>query len=117
ASQEWESLLGLLVALPGLPDFWLWFYLAFAISSTMTPSESDRRAWLPLMMVVLVLVGVTLLMGAGGWLSMHLAPLFDRAMAAAALVFAFSLGIHLVLGLPLMVLVRIIARFSGLRVA
>jgi len=27
------------------PDFWLWFYLTFTVSSTMLPSASDRRAW------------------------------------------------------------------------
>ena len=26
-------------------DFWLWFYLLFAISNAMLPSASDRRAW------------------------------------------------------------------------
>ncbi len=34
--------------LPNLPDFFLWLYLTFAVSSTMLPSESDRNAWLPL---------------------------------------------------------------------
>jgi hypothetical protein len=29
----------------GKPDFWLWFYLAFAISSTMLPPF--RWRWLP----------------------------------------------------------------------
>ena len=35
-------------ALPRVPDFYVWFYLAFAVSSTMMPSESDRHAWLEL---------------------------------------------------------------------
>ena len=29
------------------PDFWLWIYLTFVISTTMLPSHSDRRAWFP----------------------------------------------------------------------
>ena len=35
-------------ALPRVKDFYLWFYLAFAVNSTMMPSESDRHAWLEL---------------------------------------------------------------------
>jgi len=31
-------------ALPSVKDFYLWFYLAFAVSSTMMPSQSDRHA-------------------------------------------------------------------------
>ncbi|MBE0410839.1 MAG: hypothetical protein IBX69_14040 [Anaerolineales bacterium] len=40
-------------------DFWLWFYFAFTISSTMFPSVSDRRAWLPL---GLILIGFIMLL-------------------------------------------------------
>ncbi len=36
-------------ALPNVQDFYLWFYLVFAVSSTMMPSESDRHAWLELL--------------------------------------------------------------------
>jgi hypothetical protein len=47
------------------PDFWLWLYLIFVLSNAMLPSESDRRAWLPLgiflavMAVLLIVVGWT----------------------------------------------------------
>lgn len=36
-----------IISLPSGSDFWLWFYLTLAVSSTMFPSASDRRAWLP----------------------------------------------------------------------
>ena len=38
------------------PDFWLWFYLSVVISSTMLPSPSDRRAWLPLALIIGLLI-------------------------------------------------------------
>ncbi len=44
-------------ALPQSQDFYLWFYLAFAVSSTMMPSESDRHAWLELVISIAVLFG------------------------------------------------------------
>ena len=58
------------------PDFWIWFYLTFAVSSTMLPSASDRKAWLPLAVIGVTLVGLILLGGAGPWLMTHLAPTF-----------------------------------------
>jgi hypothetical protein len=29
----------------GVPDFWLWIYLVFAIGNAMLPSAADRRSW------------------------------------------------------------------------
>ena len=36
---NWPGLWSALAALPEQPDFWLWFYLAFAVSTTMLPSD------------------------------------------------------------------------------
>lgn len=79
------------------PDFWLWFYLTIAVSSTMLPSASDRRAWLPLGLVAGLLLGISLLAGAGPWLLVNAAPYVNRALEAAALVLAISLGLHLIM--------------------
>lgn len=82
------------------PDFWLWFYLLFAVSSTMLPSASDRRAWLPLALVVGLLLVLSLLAGAGPWLLANLAPPLDRLFGAAAMVFFISDFAHLLLLIP-----------------
>ena len=50
-------------------DFWIWLYLAFVVSSTMLPSASDRRAWLPLAAVLRPAGGISLLAGAGPWMA------------------------------------------------
>ena len=63
------------------PDFWLWVYLAFVISSTMMPSKSDRRAWLPIGAIVALLLGVSLLAGVGPWLMLHLATGVEQAIS------------------------------------
>lgn len=118
----WESLangsegVGLmsLSRLPALPDFWIWFYLTFAVSSTMLPSSSDRRAWLPLTILVVLLLGVSLLAGAGPWMLVHLAPVFNQALRSVAVVFGISVAIQLVLVLPFWLLRHLLSRLTGL---
>jgi hypothetical protein len=114
---DWDGFWRALVLLPEQPDFWLWFYLAFAVSSTMLPSASDRRAWLPILLTLLILVIVALLAGAGPWMLENLAPWFNRAMRAVAAIFAISLALHMVLLPPFRLLRQIIMQLTGLRLA
>lgn len=118
---------GLLSGQPGLisaiqaviqahPDFWLWFYLAFAVSSTMLPSASDRRGWLPIIIAASLLVALVLLAGAGPWLVEHLAVPLNQALRAVATVVGMSIGIHLVLAVPIYSLRRLLNRVTGLEV-
>jgi hypothetical protein len=102
---EWDQLWLALVKLPQQPDFWLWFYLAFTISSTMLPSASDRQAWLPLLIFLGLLVGLALLGGAGTWMLNNLAPILNSILLTLAAVIGVSLCLHIVL-LPPFVLAR-----------
>ncbi len=98
------------------PDFWLWFYLALVVSSTMLPSESDRRAWLPLGLILLCLLAISLLAGAGPWLYDHLAEPLNQVFRSVALVFGISSVLHLAL-LPFVWGLRCsLARLLGLEV-
>jgi hypothetical protein len=98
------------------PDFWLWFYLIFAVSSTMLPSPSDRRAWLPLLLVIGILVVLSALAGAGPWMMANLAPIMNRVLQVLAVVFAISLVSHLLLFLPLWSAHRLLTLFTGMEV-
>jgi hypothetical protein len=100
-----------------LPDFWLWFYLTFTVSSTMLPSSSDRRAWLPLVLVIIVLFVAALLIGMGDWLAQNIAPMLDQVFGTLAAVFAISLVLHLGLLFPLIGLRIAIERITGMRVS
>ena len=98
------------------PDFWLWFYLALVVSSTMLPSESDRRAWLPLGLILLSLLGISLVAGAGPWLYQNLASPLNQVLRSIAIVFTISVALHLIL-LPFIWLFRrLLARILGLEV-
>ncbi len=66
------------------PDFWIWFYLVFSISSMMLPSPSDRHAWLPLTLVVLVIFILLIAAGAGTWMQTYLLPVVNSFLACCA---------------------------------
>jgi hypothetical protein len=104
-----------LQALLSQPDFWLWFYLTLVVSSTMLPSASDRRAWLPLGLTFAVLLGLSLILGAGPWLVANLAGPLNQALKAIAVIFWISDFVHLVLLLPLWLTRRALARLMGVQ--
>jgi len=97
-------------------DFWLWFYLTFVISSTMLPSASDRRAWLPLLLVFSILLGIVLLAGAGQWLVEHLAPPLNSGLRALAAVFGISVVVHALILIPVWIIRNLISKVTRLQV-
>lgn len=104
-------------ALTHAQDFTLWFYLTFAVSSTMMPSESDRHAWLELVVSVGVIFAIALLIGAGPWMLNNVAPLLSRFLSSVAVVFGLSSAVHVVLVLPTALVHKLLARATGVDVA
>jgi len=97
-------------------DFWLWLYLAFVVSSTMMPSKSDRRAWLPIILILLSLLLISLLGGAGPWLEHTLTPTLDSIIRSIVVIFGISNVMHLALWSPFYIIRRILEHFTGLKV-
>jgi hypothetical protein len=98
------------------PDFWVWFYLVFTVSSTMMPSASDRRAWLPLILVTVVVIGVILLIGVGSLLLAKLGTALLVAINAISMVFGITVLIHVILLIPLFLIRKGISQLVGLKV-
>jgi hypothetical protein len=98
------------------PDFWLWFYLIFTVSSTMMPSASDRRAWLPLILITLGAIGVILLIGLGSLLLAKLGTALLAAINAISMLFGITVLIHIVLLMPLFLIRKGISHLVGLKV-
>jgi hypothetical protein len=98
------------------PDFWLWFYLTFTVSSTMLPSASDRRAWLPVILVLQGMVGLILLIGAGPWLLTRVGSALMTAIDAITMVFGITVIIHLILSPPTWLIRKLISRMVRLQV-
>jgi hypothetical protein len=102
-----------LAAVPKAPDFWIWFYLTFTVSSTMMPSESDRHAWLPLGGLALALLGIAILAGAGPWMLANLATPFNSFLRGLAMIFGLSGVFQILLILPFLLLHRILTKLTG----
>jgi hypothetical protein len=113
---DWNQFWIGLKAVPSYPDFWLWFYLAFTVSSMMMPSASDRQAWLPVILLAVGLVGLAILAGAGSWMLENLAPPVNEFLQALALIFGLSAAIHILLILPFFLLHRSLATLTGIDV-
>lgn len=111
-----SSLRGALEALFAQPDFWLWFYLTFTVSSTMMPSPADRKAWLPFLALIAAGIGLVLLLGVGPWIMSHFGNFIASALEAITIVFGITILIHLVLLPPLWVIRKIISRMVGYQV-
>jgi hypothetical protein len=105
-----------LTILPQVNDFFLWLYLAFTVSSTMMPSESDRHAWLPLGLWTAVLLALGIFAGAGTWMLENIAPLLNDFLGSAATLFGLSAALHVILLLPTMLLHRVVSRVTGVDV-
>lgn len=116
ASGNIEAALDGLAASFAVTDFWLWFYLTVTVSSTMFPSPSDRRAWLPVTLILAFIVGLALIFGAGPWMSENLLPILNDALGSVALVFAISAAVNLAVLFPAWILRKVISRLTGLQV-
>jgi hypothetical protein len=88
-------------AIPSIPDFWIWFYLIFAISSTMLPSAADRKAWLPLVIGLILLILLVFLAGLDEWLIFHIKPVLQIFVSSITAVMGISLLAHVILLIPL----------------
>jgi hypothetical protein len=107
---------GLLEAL-GAPDAWLWAYVVFAVSNTMLPSRSDRQAWTPVILFLL-LIGVAL-WAAGLWPAIieGLTTPLHTALRWLATAFTLTIAVDLPFMLAIALGERLLERIRGARVA
>jgi hypothetical protein len=99
------------------PDFWIWFYLILVISSTMFPSSSDRRSWIPLIIFSAGMIIVGVLFGAGPWIMQNLAPSLNQFFLGLSSVFGISTLIHFLLLIPLWALRFLLVQITGMKIA
>ena len=94
-------------------DSWVWLYLLFAISTTMMPSESDRHAWLPLILVFILILGTAIFFGAGNWLNSNLSQPYESMTGIISFLFLICNLLHICIILPLSVLRIALSKLTG----
>ena len=104
-----------LLALTQAQDFWLWLYLVFAVSNSMLPSASDRRAWLPVALMALAIVGVVVYLGLGTAMVEAFGGMLEAALRALAAAFTITVGIDLCLAPCIWLVEQGLMKLTGLR--
>jgi len=103
--------------LPQMTDFGLWFYFAFAISTTMIPSEADRQSWKIIILVISIILAVVIISGLGGWMVDNFYPVINQWILSVSFVLILSVLIHLLIFVPIWILRQVIFKLVGLRFA
>jgi hypothetical protein len=91
ARGHWELVWEAMFQSLGLPDFWLWLYLLFAIANRMLPSPADREPWKP---IIIFLTLLSILVISAGWRP-HVTPEARNTIldVAGFLLYAFTLTV------------------------
>ncbi|MCA0453083.1 MAG: hypothetical protein LCI00_03820 [Chloroflexi bacterium] len=96
------------------PDFWIWVYLAFAVSNTMMPNFANLRGWRIILIVLGVLIAALYVLGAGDQVVMNnlRGPVTD-ALNSLSSIFAIIIGLDIFMVAVLGTLEAIIERITG----
>jgi hypothetical protein len=97
-------------------DALVWLYLLFTISNSMMPSASDRRAWLP---VGLVLLGTALVLYFVGVIPAVMQSVGEPIASAVQIVasaFTITIGVNLFIIPIIWLLEQVLVRVTGLKV-
>lgn len=110
-------ILSIIQQIPEITDFGIWLYLAFAISTTMIPSESDRQSWRLIIFVLLFILIVVFLSGLGNWMMTQIYPTINKWLFSIGFILIGSAIIHVLLIIPVWLLRQIVQIISGYRLA
>lgn len=108
---KWELFWLGLRLLPTIPNFPAWFYLSLVISSTMTPSASDRHGWAASALLIGALGTLLFLSGSGPWLVQHILQPLNEILRGLSLLLLLSLLFHVTAYIPVRLLRRLVERW------
>lgn len=111
-----EGFTAALVQLPKQTDFGIWFYLAFAISSTMIPSSADRESWRFILIGLGIILIIVVIAGFGDWMLLNVAPSINLWLYAVAMILGVSVFVHILLYLPSFLLKTLLIKMMGVEI-
>jgi len=115
--EYYEKILSFINQIPNVTDFGIWLYLAFAISTTMIPSESDRQSWKLIFIVLILVLSLVFFSGLGDWMMTRIYPTINKWLFSLGFILFGSAIIHVLLIIPVWLLRQIFHMISGYRVA
>jgi hypothetical protein len=98
------------------PDAWLWIYLVFTVSNSMLPSASDRRAWLPLLAFVGILLAALLYAGFDALVFDLFTGPVDAAVRSLAAAFTITVALDVIFVPFIWLIEQGMMRLTGLKV-
>jgi hypothetical protein len=94
-SNDVQALAEAVYAAFGVNDAWIWFYLIFAVSNAMLPSESDREALGPMLAFIAVGGGIVALAGWGPAVLSSLAGPVETGLSLLMVAFGITLFVDI----------------------
>lgn len=113
---DWGDVAPGLLRISKAPDLWLWAYVIFAVSNTMLPSRSDRQAWTPVLLFMLLVAALSWFTGLWPSIVDRLDQPLDLGIRWLAAVYAFTTVVDLPFVLLIGLVERLIGRISGTRI-
>ena len=98
------------------PDFLVWLYLIFAISNAMMPSPSDRRAWPPFLLVLLIVAVALYFLDRQRVIIGGIAGRAATVFGYLALALSLAIGVDIVFIFVIYLLEGLISRLRGVEV-
>jgi hypothetical protein len=97
-------------------DAWTWAYIVFAVSNTMLPSRSDRQAWPPIILFLLLIGALVWLAGLGPAIVDGLTKPLSVALQWLGTICALTITVDLPFVLLITLAERLLERVKDLQV-
>ncbi len=97
-------------------DFFVWLYLLFAVSNAMMPSASDRRAWPAFLLTMVVIAGITILLGLTDAVVANFTEPVTAVFGYLGIALSMSIGVDLFFMAIIALLEGIVSRVKGVSV-
>ncbi len=115
-SGNWDAMIQGLQEMLKAPDALLWAYVVFAVSNTMFPSRSDRQAWTPVFLFLILLTALIWAAGLGPAIVNSLSSTLSAAVYWLLMVYVFTLVADLPFVLFIVLTEKLLGHLKGVRV-
>jgi len=113
---DWAGLTTELLRALKASDALIWAYVIFTVSNTMLPSRSDRQAWTPVFIFLLLVGALTWAVGLVPAIIESLSQPLTTALRWLAMMCTLTIAVDLPFALLLMLVERVLERVKGVRV-